>query len=104
VSSEGGTGPVRAQNGRELFYLRDDQMMMAIPVLTGPTLRLGEPKALFRLPDHLLQLDARYYSAWDVAPDGRVIMVRAAGADPSTATPVVVVENWFEEIQRKAPG
>jgi serine/threonine-protein kinase len=102
VSSAGGTGPVWARHGRELFYLRDDRTMMAVPVLAGPALRLGEPKALFRLPDHLIHLDARYYSAWDVGPDGRFIMARAVGTGSEAGTPLVVVENWFEELKAKA--
>jgi hypothetical protein len=102
VSSAGGTGPVWARNGRELFYLRDDRTMMAVPVLPGPLLRLGEPRALFSLPERLVHLDARYYSPWDVGPDGRFIMARAVGGGSASAMSLVVVENWFAELSGKA--
>jgi len=102
VSSAGGTGPVWSRTGRELFYLRDDRTMMAVPVLPGPVLRLGEPRALFSLPERLMHLDARYYSPWDVGPDGRFIMARAVGDGSASAMSLVVVENWFAELSRKA--
>ena len=101
VSSEGGTAPVWTRNGRELFYLRDDRTMMAVPVISDPTLRLGEPQELFRLPDELSYLDTQFYSPWDVAPDGRFIMARALDAGPRDTQPLIVVENWLEEVKGK---
>ena len=41
-----------------------------------------------------------------VAPDGRFLMVRLGGAptDHTTAAPeLVLVLNWFEELQRLVP-
>jgi serine/threonine-protein kinase len=101
VSSAGGTGPVWARNGHELFYLRDDRTMMAVPVLAGATLHLGEPHDLFRLPDQLSYLNANYYSPWDVGPDGRFVMVRSTDTGAGTGRPLVVVENWLEEVKAK---
>jgi hypothetical protein len=103
VSSGGGTGPVWARSGRELFYLRDDRTMMAVPVVAGPVLRLGEPVALFQVPEVLVHLDTRFYSPWDVGPDGRFIMARAVGAGTGAGSPLVVVENWLDEIRAKVP-
>ena len=103
VSSNGGTGPVWARNGRELFYLGFDRLMMAVPVTTSPALRLGEPRALFRLPEPLAHLDALYYAPWDVAPDGRFLMARSADTERRAIAPLIVVENWLEELKAKAP-
>ena len=36
---------------------------------------------------------------YDVAADGRFLMIRAQQA----ATSLVVVENWFDELQRLVP-
>ncbi len=103
VSSAGGTGPVWARNGRELFYLRDDGIMMAVPIIGGPVLRLGEPEQLFRLREDLSYLEARYSAPWDVGPDGQFIMARSVDAGAGARTPLVVVENWFEEVKAKGP-
>jgi serine/threonine-protein kinase len=101
VSSAGGTGPVWARNGRELFYLRDDGTMMAVPVVASPTLHLGESKELFRLPERLSRLGAQFYSIWDVGPDGRFVMLRSTDSAEEATAPLVVVENWLEEVRSK---
>jgi hypothetical protein len=38
---------------------------------------------------------------WDVAADGRVILIRAGEADRGGQ--LVVVEDFFEELRRKVP-
>jgi hypothetical protein len=101
VSSDGGTGPVWARNGRELFYLRGDNTMMAAMVTGSPALRVGEPLPLFRLPAHLAELDAHWYTPWDIGPDGRFLMVRSVDGGRRNATPLIVVENWLEELKSK---
>jgi serine/threonine-protein kinase len=101
VSSDGGTGPVWARDGRELFYLRGDNTMMAATVTAEPALRVGEPVPLFRLPAHLAELDAQWYTPWDIGPDGRFLMVRSAEGGRRNATPLIVVENWLEELKIK---
>ena len=46
ISTDGGTGPVWAQTGRELFYRNGDQMM-AVPITTQSGFSAGEPRLLF---------------------------------------------------------
>ena len=70
---------------------------------TSPALRLGEPRALFRLPDALAELDALYYTPWDIAPDGRFIFARRVDRGPDQERPLIVVENWIEELKVKVP-
>jgi serine/threonine-protein kinase len=101
VSSAGGTGPVWARTGRELFYIRADGTLMAVPVLAGPGLQVGEPNPLFKLPEDLLHLNSQFYSAWDVGPDGRFILAKALGNGAGSTPPLIVVENWFEELRRR---
>jgi serine/threonine-protein kinase len=109
VSSGGGTGPLWARDGREFFYIGADNTMMAVAVTlsapgeSGP-LRLDARQSLFRLEGGLAQLNARYYTPWDITPDGRFVMVRALemGNDLLNGeAPLIVVENWFEELKAK---
>ena len=100
VSNGGATSPLWSKDGRELFYLSADKDMMAVTVSPGSTLAIGEPSALFRFPPDMLQIQSEYYTPWDVAADGRFIMVRSVG----TATQIealIVVENWFEELKAR---
>ena len=46
ISTEGGTEPVWARSGRELFYRNGDKMMAAV-VDTKPTFAAAKPKLLF---------------------------------------------------------
>ena len=42
---------------------------------------------------------------YDIAPDGRFLMIRSAQADAGigTAATLIVVQNWFEELKRLVP-
>jgi hypothetical protein len=41
------------------------------------------------------------YTPFDVAADGRFLMARRVRADAAQASPLIVVENWFEELKQK---
>jgi eukaryotic-like serine/threonine-protein kinase len=100
VSSRGGTEPVWSRDGHELFYRRGDTMMAVSVTIAGPTLSMSSPQRLFAgsyLPDTSV---AAAYPNYDVAPDGRFLMVSPA---PATTASVVVVHNWFEELKRLVP-
>jgi hypothetical protein len=74
--------------------------MYAVAVQTEPTFSAAEPVPLFEGP----YVDAlnRWY---DVAPDGRFLLVKPGWLSASGATSVLlVVINWFEELKRFAPG
>ena len=75
--------------------------MMAATVTASPALRVGEPFPLFRLPGHIALLDEQWYTPWDVGPDGRFLMVRSVDGSRRNATPLIVVENWLEELKTK---
>jgi serine/threonine-protein kinase len=99
VSSDGGTGPLWSRDGRELFYLRPDEMMMAVPVSADGTVRVAEQRELFRRTGALTALNAWYYTPWDVAADGRFIMTRSIASDDSLGATLVVIEHWLDEVR-----
>ena len=91
VSDSGSVAPVWSRDGKELYYLAGDGKLTAVAVSLGPSgISLGPPQPLFDLdPAGLNSFDARPY---DVAPDGRFLVVRAVGQEPSS--PVVVDVHW----------
>jgi len=101
VSSGGGAAPLWSRDGRELFYLGTTGDMMAVRVTAGTGVTLGEPAVLFRVPADLLQVESEYYTPWDVAADGRFIMARVSTSSQGGEAPLIVVENWFEELKAK---
>jgi hypothetical protein len=103
VSTSGGSRPAWAINGRELFYLDPLNALTAVPVQTsGATPMFGNPTKLFDLT--AAGLDGLYSPRdYDVAADGRFLIVkRNVSADRKPAA-IVVVLNWFEELKRLVP-
>jgi serine/threonine-protein kinase len=104
VSTNGGTRPVWARNGRELFYMSGTGTiaMMAVPVELGTNFVAGIPQHLF---------DGPYFTGivtptYDVSRDGkRFLLIKgsAASARASTPSQFVVVNNWFDELKRLVP-
>jgi hypothetical protein len=99
ISTGGGIEPVWSPNGRELFYLSGDRMM-AVDISMSPGFKAGAPRALF---------EGRYLrspngvAAYDVAADGRFLMVQPLHPDPPT-NQIQIVLNWFEELRRIVPN
>ena len=98
ISTDGGTEPVWSRNGRELFYRSGDKMM-AVEIDTRANLSAGKPKSLFQ---GLYQPTPVFEANYDVAPDGRFLMIKP-GAEEQAPTQVNVVLNWFEELKRLVP-
>jgi serine/threonine-protein kinase len=101
VSSGGGVAPLWSRDGRELFYLSSGDDMMAVRVAPGAMLDTGDPTVLFHVRRELLAPEATYYTPWDVAADGRFLMVRGAGGDEGEPGAIVVAEHWVEELKAK---
>jgi serine/threonine-protein kinase len=104
VSTGGGTQPVWARSGQELFYFAPDGALMRVAVPGGPAWTPGAPTKV---------LDGRYVvstggntpGSYDIAPDGqRFLMMKATGSDATGAPPqIVVVQHFDEELKRLVP-
>jgi eukaryotic-like serine/threonine-protein kinase len=100
VSTNGGTRPVWSRDGRELFYIAADGTMMAVAVSPDTAFTPSTPTKLFSA-QYVLPSLARHY---DVAPDGRFLVIKAAaGNGAADAGRLVVVENWLEELNARVP-
>ncbi|HUP21603.1 MAG TPA: hypothetical protein VNB06_01525, partial [Thermoanaerobaculia bacterium] len=79
----GGYRPRWAPDGREVFYLGSDGMLMSVTVGPRAGMKPGEPVPLFALGG----------DAYAVAPDGERFLVKRV--DPEAVSPpVTVVTNW----------
>jgi hypothetical protein len=91
VSIDGGDRPVWSRDGKELYFISPDQMMMAVEIKGGANFDRGAPKPLF---------DVRIAAGnwFDVSKDGRFLMpvpVAQSGAEP-----VNVVVNWQSALKK----
>jgi serine/threonine-protein kinase len=103
VSTAGGTRPLWAPNGRELFYLALDGAIMAARVHPRGTAWSAEsPVKLFGGPYATgAPSEGRNY---DVSVDGTRFLMVKEPANQAAAPQIVVVQNWFEELKRLAPA
>jgi serine/threonine-protein kinase len=97
ISIGGGFQPVWSRDGKELFYRSGTKMMVAVTIETEPELKVTGYKELF---------DWKYLSCgicqtYDVAPDGRFLMIRDPEGPPIQRINVVL--NWFDELNRLVP-
>ncbi len=74
---------------------------MRVAVEGGTTFRADTPTRLFKSP----YFAAASYRTYDVSPDGeRFLMIKEGTPDGSDTLPsLILVQNWFEELQRLVP-
>jgi Tol biopolymer transport system component len=83
VSTKGGSLARWRGDGRELFYMSADGVLMAVGVTAaGRDARFGPPTPLASIPRN-----------FDVAPDGQRFLALAP-VDEREASPVTVIANW----------
>ena len=92
ISAEGGVEPKWRHDGRELYYLALDGKMMAVPI-SGPVFNAGKPTALFQTQLTVNKTNPTRDRRYDIAPDGRFLMVVPASSGP--ALPFTALVNWY---------
>ena len=91
ISPDGGRDAVWSHDGRELFYRNGSRMMAVKVVPAGPTIRAESPRQLFEGG-----FEPGSQRAFDVAPDGRFVMIEATRGSFAS---IVLVRNWGHQIQ-----
>ena len=90
-------------DGKEIFYWRANgatASVMAARVTSSPTFQTeGPPQELFR--GAFAAPGWEWDPLFDVAPDGRFLMMKAHGTPPRPQ--VTIVTNWFDELRRLVP-
>jgi serine/threonine-protein kinase len=102
ISSGGGSKPVWARNGLELFYIDRSGSLVSVTVRKSQRFDAGKPVVLFP-NNHYVSTGPR---AYDVSPDGqRFLFVKDITSVDQAATPrnLIVVLNWTEELKRLVP-
>jgi serine/threonine-protein kinase len=98
VSVSGGSEPVWAHSGRELFYRAGDALM-AVKVDAGQRLNVGAPTVVFRAP---FLGGHEFRKSYDVFPDDRGFVIVRTSGEPEKAR-INIIQNWFEELKAKVP-
>jgi eukaryotic-like serine/threonine-protein kinase len=103
VSTFGGTRPVWARSGRELFYAANGALWAVTTQTTGAIFSAGNPTKIFETAPYYFGSGARTY---DIAADSqRFLMIKQASLSGQTAAApsLVVIEHWTEELKQRVP-
>ena len=102
VTAEGGTRPVWARDGSELYYWtasRTSVAIKAIRITSGPPSSCGAPSVIVEGAYASTSFDTEY-DEWE----GRLLLMKdstAEGVRPGRE--IIVVQNWLEELRRLLP-
>jgi hypothetical protein len=96
LSLDGGREAIWSRDGSQVFYRAPDGWMMAAHLAREPALAVTARNRLFDASPYLANPHLVMY---DVAPDGRFLMIRR---EPEPArTDVVIIRNWVQEVRRR---
>jgi hypothetical protein len=107
VTFDGGGHPVWSPDGRRLVYRRShattaEPRLFEIDVDTETSFKFGNER---ELPFEGFLIFS-WYRDYDLAPDGRVLMVFPADPDAagrSARQQIGITQNWHEELKRLVP-
>jgi Tol biopolymer transport system component/tRNA A-37 threonylcarbamoyl transferase component Bud32 len=97
ITAQGGVEPKWRRDAKELYYLAFDGKLMAVPVKTDRTFEAGTPVPLFETPLTVNKIRADRDRRYDVAPDGRFLIVLPV---QSSEAPVTAVVNWASGLEK----
>ena len=103
VTTTGGTRPLWGPDGTELFYLTDAGLV-GVPVETAAGFKAGTAALVVAGEGYRPALNTAGRT-YDISPNGeRFLMIKqGAQSDRGTATEIVLVQHWFEELKARVP-
>ncbi|HKD86199.1 MAG TPA: protein kinase [Terriglobales bacterium] len=96
ASTAGGLFPRWRGDGKELYFISYDGSMNAVEVMPSATsVALGTPHALFSST-----LQGLNFGPYDVSANGQRFLLNGAGAVEGETTPLTLVTNWVEALNK----
>jgi len=97
ISNNGGRVPAWRGDGKEIFYVSDDNKLVAVDVKTGNSFEVGIPRPLF----DLVPLGAVSFGNVNFAPslDGQQFLITHQ-REAAASLNYVVVQNWASELKK----
>jgi serine/threonine-protein kinase len=101
VSTGGGTRPLWARSGQELFYASPTGALMRVGVERAPSWAATTPTLLVK-EGYLTNLGGNPGRMYDIAPDGQRFLMIKEGGDAAPLQ-IIVVQHFDEELKRLVP-
>ena len=92
-----GVGPRWGNEGELFFRSRDRYDIMRVEYEAESTFDPLDPEILFPHSNYTFSAPPTEGRPWDVAPDGRFLMIKMGDAGPGNRR-IVVVQNWVDGI------
>jgi Tol biopolymer transport system component/DNA-binding winged helix-turn-helix (wHTH) protein len=103
ISTGGGSYPLWSRDGRKLFFLTPDLLIMVTSYTAkGDSFAAGKPQVWAQ--KNLTFLGGNY--PYDLAPDGKrfAVVLNPGGTEVRPTDSVTVLLNFFDELRRKVPS
>jgi Tol biopolymer transport system component len=100
VSTDGGTEPMWARNGHELFYRAADKMM-SVSIQTAPTLGAGKPQLLF---EGRYETGNGFVANYDVDLEGQRFLMIKASEQEAEPKQLNVILGWIRHFKGSLPS
>ena len=94
ISTNGGTNPVWAPSGKELFFIAPDGKLMSVDIGAGSSFEPGKPKVLF----DIIAARTNQGNDYDVSTDGQRFLFISGMADATSSLAVVI--NWSSDLKK----
>jgi hypothetical protein len=99
ISTSGGRMPLWSRNGRELFYVSVDDLLMGVAVGPGSSWVNSTPARVLQGPyAYTVAVPIGFGGTngrpFDIARDGRFLMIKEGGGGEAAPQNLVVVQHW----------
>jgi serine/threonine-protein kinase len=100
VSADGGSEPVWARDGRELFYIDGKGNLVAVDIGAGAGFSMGDHSVLFHTGAYS---GGTGNQAYDIHPDGRRFIFLGQ-PDSAEQGELIVAQNWLQGLEAIPPS
>jgi len=103
VSTNGGSQPLWARSGKELFFIDRSGALTGVRVEGQSSFTIGTPAKILD-SSYVWSVPTYAGRMYDISLDGqRFLMLKQSSSPDRTSAPITIVQNWFEELKRLVP-
>jgi serine/threonine protein kinase len=99
LSTAGGVEPRWRGDGKEVFFVALDQSLMAVPVMTGPTVQAGVPVRLFQTGMRGTLMSSYVRNQYVSTADGQRFLIDHLPRGRAPSSSITVMVNWVATLR-----
>ncbi len=99
ITTGGGGDPTWSPNGDKIYYINFQAKLMSLPIITNPSLVIGNPKVRFDIS--IMDLQDALGATYDISPNGKEFVFIVRNSETKTQAEINVILNWKKELVDK---